>query len=58
MTTAYRKMAEGSALVSGKLTVAWDLRDERGRPVSNGVYYFLAQAAGGSWKRVPLMVLH
>ena len=57
MTTAYRKMAGGSALVSGKLTVAWDLKDQRGAPVADGMYYFMIKTDGGAWKRVPLVVL-
>jgi len=57
VTVAYRKVLAGSAHVDGRTTVAWDLRDDRGRPVAGGLYYFLLTDAAGTKTRVPVMVM-
>jgi len=40
-TTNYRCVAAGIVRVTGKSTVAWDLRDLKGKPVANGLYYWV-----------------
>jgi hypothetical protein len=46
-TTNYRLVAWGSTLVTGKRTVAWDLRDFKGRPVADGYYHWKFESDGG-----------
>jgi hypothetical protein len=50
-------MAKGSLEVSGAGRVVWDLRDQKGRRVSNGLYTLVIETAGGEARRVSLMVL-
>jgi hypothetical protein len=57
VTTAYRVMAKGSLEVSGAGRVVWDLRDQKGRRVSNGLYTLVIETAGGESRRIPLMIL-
>jgi len=55
-TTNYRCVAAGTVLVTGKSTVAWDLRDLKGKPVANGLYYGLFKCDGRTTLR-KMMVL-
>jgi hypothetical protein len=57
VTVAYRKVLAGSVHVDGRTTVAWDLRDDKGRPVAGGLYYFLLTDATGTKTRVSILVM-
>ena len=45
-TTAYRKVAEGELMATGRTTLAWDHRDARGKPVAGGLYYWVFRVEG------------
>ncbi len=48
-TTAFRKIAGSTQMVSGYDTLHWDLKDMDGAPVADGLYYLRVKAvAGGS----------
>jgi len=40
-TPLFRRVAEGTVLVSGTGQALWDARDDRGMPVGNGLYYWV-----------------
>jgi hypothetical protein len=48
-TTAYRKVAEGEKALSGDDQLQWNLRDSRGKSVSNGVYFMRIVGNGGPY---------
>jgi hypothetical protein len=41
VTTNYRVVAKGSVMVEGRRSVAWDLRDLKGKAVANGYYHWV-----------------
>jgi hypothetical protein len=45
-----RRLADGP-LAAGRHEIAWDGRDDAGRPVAGGVYYFRLRAAGLVYSR-------
>ena len=54
-TAAFRKVSGGSQTVSGFATLAWDLKDKGGNPVSNGLYYLRVKAAAGNAATVKIL---
>jgi hypothetical protein len=57
VTVGYRLVRQGTALVSGKTTVEWDLKDEKGSPIANGLYWFTIREEGGAIRRTPILAL-
>ncbi len=57
VTQAYRTLAWGTVQVMGKTTVAWNQRDQRGRLVSNGTYYFVLSETGQKRQRTTILLL-
>ena len=45
-TAAFRKVVSRSVQVTGETTLEWDLRDNWGKPVANGLYYVRVQVNG------------
>jgi hypothetical protein len=46
-TVSYRKIMNGSEVVSGsRARLVWDLKDDWGRPVSNGLYFMSVEITG------------
>jgi hypothetical protein len=57
VSSAYRKIAEGSVEVLNQTTLTWNLTDFKGRRIAPGLYYMVFQAAGAKKKVVPIFVL-
>jgi hypothetical protein len=57
VSSAYRKIAEGSVEVLNQTTLTWNLTDFTGRRIAPGLYYMVFQAAGAKKKVVPIIVL-
>jgi hypothetical protein len=57
VTAGYRVVRRGDARVSGRTTVVWDLRDDQGALVANGLYWFVARAEDGEVVRTPVLRL-
>jgi hypothetical protein len=45
-TSAYRKVAEGELMATGRTTLTWDQRDAWGKPVASGLYYWVFRVEG------------
>jgi hypothetical protein len=46
-TMAFRKIRKGKSLIVGTSTLQWDLKDESGGWVANGLYYLRIQVTIG-----------
>ncbi len=54
-TTAFRKVASATWLVSGNGTLSWDLKDMDGTPVADGLYYLRVNAVAGGTTTVKIL---
>jgi hypothetical protein len=57
-TTASRLVVSGTLSVFGRGTLVWDQRDNRGKLVANGLYYFRLLEAGQTDQRAKILILH
>lgn len=46
-TTAFRKVAGGTASVTGTGMIQWNLEDNSGKPVASGLYYLRVEIKDG-----------
>jgi uncharacterized repeat protein (TIGR01451 family) len=46
-STALRKIREGSLRTQGRTVLAWDLKDQKGKPVANGIYHVVLRPQEG-----------
>lgn len=56
-TAAYRKIEEWNATMDGRDTLAWDLKDARGKSVAAGLYYLVISMEGQKDCVMPIVVL-
>ena len=54
-TTAFRKVAGGSQDVSGNNALTWDLKDQNGASVADGLYYIRVKAVVGTSTTVKIL---
>ena len=45
-TLNFRKICQGSTVVSDRGEIQWDLKDKTGSQVANGLYYFRVEVKG------------
>jgi hypothetical protein len=57
VTAAYRLTRQGTVWISTGTTVEWNLTDDKGSPVANGLYWFAVKGSAGKIQRVPILVL-
>jgi len=58
-TVSYREIMHGSRIVSGsRARLVWDLKDDWGRPLNNGLYFMSVEVSGSmnSKKILKIMV--
>jgi hypothetical protein len=51
-------VVSGTLSVFGRGTLVWNQRDDRGKPVANGLYYFRLFEAGQPDQRAKILILH
>jgi ABC-type transport system involved in cytochrome c biogenesis permease subunit len=56
-TSANRLVVSGTVSVFGRGTLVWDQRDNRGKLVANGLYYFRLLEAGQPDQRARIFIL-
>lgn len=54
-TAAYRKVADRVGSVSGVTTLYWDLKDDRGQDVSDGLYFLRIEGDAGSPAKIVVL---
>jgi len=57
VTAGYRMVVNGTERIEGRTTVEWDLRDSKGKRVSNGLYYWIVESEGMDRRILKVMVL-
>jgi len=57
VTAGYRMVVDGTERIEGRTTVEWDLRDSKGKRVSNGLYYWIVESEGMDRRILKVMVL-
>jgi hypothetical protein len=55
-TSAFRKVVERAETLSNRAPLRWDLRDDQGRLVSNGLYYMRIEDGEGT-ETFPLVIM-
>lgn len=46
-TQAFRKIRSGETFIDQTGTIQWDLRDDQGMPVADGLYFIRVKVTGG-----------
>lgn len=54
-TASYRKVADRVGAVSGVTSILWDLKDDRGQDVSDGIYFLRIEGDGGSPAKIVVL---
>ena len=54
-TAAYRKVVDRVEQVSGGSQIRWDLKDNLGRDVSNGIYFMRLEGNGGETVKIVVL---
>jgi hypothetical protein len=54
-TASYRKIMDKVENVSGGSQIRWDLKDDLGRDVSNGVYFLRFEGYGGEKFKIAVL---
>jgi hypothetical protein len=57
VTAGYRLVRQGTTRVSGKTTVKWDLKDQKGILAANGLYWFVVNDPFVGVRRMPILLL-
>jgi hypothetical protein len=47
-TVAFRKVLQARQSINDTCTVHWDLKDQWGKPLANGLYYLKAKISGAT----------
>jgi hypothetical protein len=55
VSSGYRVLRQGNILVLGHTTVEWDLKDQKGNPVANGLYWFVLKNTSGPIRWMPIL---